>query len=92
LNLTDNMNDICKFVEKVGPTHGGDAPECYELVLREVQSLSWTAEYNHAVVLIGDDLPHAKHETPAKIDWKEVRQLPSALVFPLFFLLFDVYL
>src|SRR5580704_12128334 len=35
LNLTDNADAICKFVTKVEPTGGGDAPECYELVLHE---------------------------------------------------------
>src|SRR5918911_641590 len=58
LPLTDDVDAICRFVETVGPTGGGDAPECYELVLHEAQSLSWTKGYQKAFVLIGDDVPH----------------------------------
>src|SRR5579872_7141630 len=35
LDLTNDVDALCKFVETVAPTGGGDAPECYELVLRE---------------------------------------------------------
>src|SRR5258708_1064960 len=52
LDLGDNVAAICKFVEEVEPTGGGDAPECYELVLREAQGLSWTAGTNKALVVI----------------------------------------
>ncbi len=27
--------------------------------------------YAHALVLIGDDLPHEKNQNPEKIDWRE---------------------
>jgi Mg-chelatase subunit ChlD len=71
LDLTNDKSKIVKFVEEVGPTGGGDAPECYELVLRDCQKLSWTAGYNHALVLIGDDLPHEKGANPHGISWQE---------------------
>jgi hypothetical protein len=33
-----------RFVEDVGATGGGDADECYELVLRQARTqLAWTA-------------------------------------------------
>jgi hypothetical protein len=70
LDLTSDVNAICKFVENVGQTGGGDAPECYELVLREAQSLSWTPNSSKAVVLIGDDVPHPPAYTHRKINWR----------------------
>src|SRR5438128_1244218 len=36
--LSADAQAICKFVQEVGPTGGGDLPECYELVLSEAQS------------------------------------------------------
>ncbi|MBZ4418923.1 vWA domain-containing protein [Myxococcus sp. RHSTA-1-4] len=71
LDLTDDENAVVRFVERVGQTGGGDAPECYELVLREAQSLSWTAGYTRAFVLIGDDVPHAPNQNPKKLDWRK---------------------
>ncbi len=41
-DLSGDVDAICDFVQNVEPTGGGDAPECYELVLHEAQSLSWT--------------------------------------------------
>jgi hypothetical protein len=79
LDLTDDVAAICKFVEAVKPTGGGDAPECYELVLREAQGLSWTAGTHKALVLIGDDVPHPPAHTPDKINWRdEVDKLTAA--------------
>lgn len=70
LDLTDDADSITRFVEKVGPTGGGDAPECYELVLHEAQSLSWTPSYSKAFVLIGDEVPHPPAHNPKKLDWR----------------------
>ena len=70
LNLTSDADAICRFVEQVEPTGGGDSPECYELVLREAQTLSWTAGASKVFVLIGDDVPHPPAQTPSKIDWR----------------------
>lgn len=71
LDLTDDANAVVRFVDKVGQTGGGDAPECYELVLREAQSLSWTTGYQRAFVLIGDDVPHAPSDNPKRLDWRK---------------------
>ncbi len=71
LDLTDDAAAVCRFVERVGPTGGGDAPECYELVLREAQSLSWTPSYKKVFVLIGDDVPHGPRQNPHKLDWRK---------------------
>ncbi len=69
--MSDNEDAICNFVQTVGQTGGGDAPECYELVLKEAQSFAWTPEATKALVLIGDEVPHPKEQTPDKIDWRE---------------------
>lgn len=70
LDLTDDLGAIMRFVERVGPTGGGDAPECYELVLHQARALSWTPGYSKALVLIGDDVPHPPSQNPRKLDWR----------------------
>lgn len=76
LDLTGDVEVICDFVANVEATYGGDAPECYELVLHEAQSLSWTETNSKTIVLIGDDIPHAPAQTPQKLNWrKELEKL-----------------
>lgn len=70
LDLSGDVGKICNFVQNVEPTGGGDAPECYELVLHEAQSLSWTPTNSKTLVLIGDDIPHAPAQTPQKLNWR----------------------
>jgi hypothetical protein len=70
LDLSGDVDAICRFVEKVEPTGGGDAPECYELVLHEVQGLKWGKKATKAFVLIGDDVPHPPAHTPQKLNWR----------------------
>ena len=71
LDLTDDVEKICRFVERVEATGGGDAPECYELVLHEAQALSWTPSYQKCFVLIGDDVPHGPAQNPKKLNWRD---------------------
>src|SRR5438067_7995473 len=79
LPLSDDVDAICRFVETVGPTGGGDAPECYELVLHEARSQPWTARATKALVLIGDDVPHPPAHNPGRLDWrKEAEELTRA--------------
>jgi predicted DNA-binding WGR domain protein len=79
LHLTDDVDGICRFVEKVGQTGGGDAPECYELVLHEALSHPWSADATKALVLIGDDVPHPPAHNPGRLDWrKEAEALTRA--------------
>ena len=73
LDLSGDVATICNFVQNVQPTGGGDAPECYELVLHEAQSLSWTPTNAKTLVLIGDDIPHAPAQTPQKLNWRRSR-------------------
>src|SRR5262245_45620512 len=79
LRLTDDVDAICKFVETVQATGGGDAPECYELVLHEAQDHPWTEDATRALVMIGDELPHPPNSNPGKLNWrKEAQALADA--------------
>jgi predicted DNA-binding WGR domain protein len=79
LDLTSDVDAICRFVETVGPTGGGDAPECYELVLHEARTQPWTDDATKALVLIGDDVPHPPAHNPGRLDWrKEAGELTKA--------------
>ncbi|MBI4992053.1 MAG: VWA domain-containing protein [Candidatus Harrisonbacteria bacterium] len=71
-NLSRDAESLCRFVRNVEPTGGGDAPECYELVLHEARSLDWTHGKSKVVVLIGDDVPHGPNEAQnyKKLDWR----------------------
>ncbi|MHC5599518.1 MAG: vWA domain-containing protein [Nostoc sp.] len=78
-NLSADVDAICDFVQNVAPTGGGDAPECYELVLHESQSLSWSKSATKSLVLIGDDIPHPPAHNPKKLNWrKELDKLAEA--------------
>jgi hypothetical protein len=57
------------FLNFESATGGGDAPEAYELVLREATKMSWTEGYSKALVLIGDEVPHPPSYTTEKINW-----------------------
>jgi hypothetical protein len=78
LNLTQDTASITHFVEHTQATGGGDAPECYELVLHEAQTLAWRPEATRVFVLIGDDVPHAPAANPERLNWRtEVAALTS---------------
>lgn len=77
-NLTDKIHDLCQFVRSVRGTNGGDAAECYELVLREAQSLNWSKDASKVLILIADDLPHPqtdfqnlRYNGGSGIDWRQ---------------------
>ena len=72
-NFTEDEAALCKFVESVGATGGGDADECYELVLREVTTkLEWTAGSVRCLVMVGDSNPHEPRYplNTDNIDWR----------------------
>ena len=70
--LTTDQNSLVKFVNSCGNTFGGDAAECYELVLHQARSMKWTAGKSKVLVLIGDDIPHGAGEAQneKKLDWR----------------------
>ncbi|XP_052087161.1 uncharacterized protein LOC127724271 [Mytilus californianus] len=76
LDFGATIDEICNFFEYLPITHGGDADECYELVLRKVrESLSWTTGSQRCLVMIGDSDPHEPgyqfEDFKNDIDWKE---------------------
>lgn len=79
LALTNDVNALTYFVNNVERTYGGDAPECYELVLREAHDFAWTPDAKKLLVMIGDDVPHATAHNPERIDWRvELQKLTEA--------------
>jgi len=62
---------LSSFLEEVDKTGGGDAPEAYELVLRDALSLSWKADHKKVLVVIGDEVPHAASYTDQSIYWRD---------------------
>lgn len=72
LDFTTDQNAIKNFIQNAPSTYGGDYPECYELVLRNIKALSWRADASmKSLILIGDAPPHEKNENPHKIDWRD---------------------
>ncbi|MCX7746438.1 MAG: VWA domain-containing protein [Clostridia bacterium] len=72
-DFSTNPDSIVKFVNNVGPTWGGDAPECYELVLYEARTkLNWQSGRSKILVMIGDSLPHTVSypQNTLRIDWR----------------------
>lgn len=80
-NLTDDQDKLIKFVNKVPPTSGGDAPECYEEALHVARDFDWLAEERKSLVLIGDATPHSRgyrrqdNDKPVLLDWKNEAKL-----------------
>jgi hypothetical protein len=72
LKLTDDQAEIYKFIKNVPNTSGGDAPECYELVLKEAQNMGWSDAPGKILVIIGDAEPHSvDYElNEQSLDWK----------------------
>lgn len=71
LDFTNDQAAIKNFIENTPSTSGGDYPECYELVLRNVKSLQWRMDASmKSLILIGDAPPHEKNENPHNIDWR----------------------
>jgi len=78
LDLTDDAQAICTWIDNVKPSSGGDAPEAYEYALKKAKKFSWTKDYSKALVIIGDDIPHPPSYTTKKINWfNEVDALAS---------------
>lgn len=72
-DLSDDPRAICRFVDQVEATGGGDTEECYELVLQEARTqMSWTSGKSKVLAMIGDDLPHppSDRQNTKKIDWR----------------------
>lgn len=70
LDLTHDTTAIIDFVTNTQATGGGDAPECYELVLHEAQVLAWRPDATRVFVLIGDDVAHPPAANPQHLNWR----------------------
>ncbi|XP_060078477.1 uncharacterized protein LOC132557965 [Ylistrum balloti] len=75
-----SVDEVDTFFENLPITHGGDADECYELVLRKVrESLSWTVGSQRSLVMIGDSDPHEPgykfNDFVNDIDWRQETKL-----------------
>lgn len=70
--LSTDIDSLVRFVKTVQPTGGGDAPECYELVLHEARSFNWTHGKSKVLVMIGDDVPHSptERQNTKGLDWR----------------------
>lgn len=73
LDFTQDEGTICNFVRDIEPTYGGDADECYELVLNTARTvLNWRGGSHKLFIMLGDANPHGVNYTDNKnhIDWK----------------------
>lgn len=86
--LTDNENDIIRFVRESKDTGGGDGDEFYELVLKKIIDESpWREDSSKAILLIADADPHEvgytyrDHVVGNQIDWRaEARKAADMMI------------
>ena len=74
MDLTRDEDKLCKFVNETQKTYGGDADECYELVLNTARTvINWREEAQRVLVLIGDASPHGVRypQNTEHLDWEE---------------------
>jgi hypothetical protein len=74
LELTNNKQEIIKFIGRDSSNGGGDSKEAYAYVLNEILHFNWTSN-NRLAIVIGDELPHEMGFRSAGVielfDWKE---------------------
>lgn len=73
LDFTENEEKLCSFIKETKSTYGGDADECYELVLHTAHNeLHWRDDAEHVMIMIGDASPHSPsyRDNYLKLDWK----------------------
>lgn len=63
---------IKQFLDAPRRFMGGDAPECYELVLHKAQDFDWRAKSRKILVIIGDEVPHEPNYylNKNKLNWR----------------------
>ena len=82
--ITNNENDLIKFVKESKDTSGGDGDEFYELVIKKiVEETQWRDGSTRSILLIADAEPHELGYTYSdyvvgnQIDWRiEAKRLP----------------
>ena len=82
MDFTNDESAICDFVNSTEKTYGGDADECYELVLNCARTkVNWLAGRKKVFILIGDAAPHST-EYPSnkdRLDWRNEAKLLGEL-------------
>ncbi len=75
--ITNNENDLIKFVKESKDTSGGDGDEFYELVINKiVEETQWRDGSTRSILLIADAEPHELGYTYSdyvvgnQIDWR----------------------
>lgn len=59
LPLTNNENEIIRFINSAKKTGGGDSDEFYELVIKKItEETNWRDSATKTVLLIADASPH----------------------------------
>ena len=86
LPLTNNENEIIKFVRETKDTNGGDGDEFYELVIKKIiEETPWRENSTRAILLISDACPHPIGYTYGnlvvdnRIDWREEAAKAAAM-------------
>lgn len=86
LGLTNDENEIIKFINEAQNTSGGDGDEFYELVIKKItEETTWREGSTKAVLLIADAAPHEvgysyrNIVSNAQIDWREEAKKASEL-------------
>lgn len=78
LDFTQDEDTICKFVKNIEPTGGGDADECYELVLNTARTvLNWRGGSKKLFIMMGDANPHGTNypDNKDRLDWNNEAEL-----------------
>lgn len=73
MNFSENKERLQNFVRETKKTYGGDADECYELVLHSAHNeLNWRPDADKVMVMIGDASPHSPsyYDNKENLDWK----------------------
>ena len=78
MTLTNNENDLIKFIRETKNTSGGDGDEFYELVIKKiVEETPWRENSTRAIMLISDADPHPlgytyeNYVVGNQIDWRK---------------------
>lgn len=82
LDLTQDKEKLCSFIRETKGTYGGDADECYELVLNKARTtISWMAGREKVFIVIGDAAPHGVNYSmnTDRLDWKNEAGLLNEL-------------
>jgi len=81
MDMTRDEDKICDFVMETKKTFGGDADECYELVLNSAHKrLNWRSDATKIMIMIGDAAPHGVYyrDNEEHLDWQiEAKKIAS---------------